>query len=42
MAVKSLNPNSDGWQPSVKYLLVLLVAEIVVFGVLRSITNHGG
>lgn len=25
------------WQPSVKYLLVLLLAEILVFGVLRAI-----
>lgn len=32
----------DGWHPSVKYLLVLLVAEILVFGVLRTMTNHGG
>lgn len=42
MAVKNMTGTGDGWQPSVKYLLVLLVAEIVVFGVLRSITNHGG
>lgn len=34
--------SGDGWQPSVKYLLVLLVAEIVIFGVLRTMTNHGG
>lgn len=31
-----------GWEPSVKYLLVLLLAEIVVVSILRSVTNHGG
>ena len=30
------------WEPSVRYLLVLVVAEIFVFGVLRALTNHGG
>ena len=34
--------DTNGWEPSVKYLLILLVAEIFVFGVLRSLTNHGG
>jgi hypothetical protein len=33
---------SDGWEPSVKYLLVLLIAEIIVFGMLRAFTVHGG
>lgn len=30
------------WEPSVKYLLVLLLAEIFIVGVLRGLTNHGG
>jgi hypothetical protein len=30
------------WQPSVKYLLVLLVAEIFVFGALMGIANRRG
>ena len=30
------------WEPSVKYLLVLLLAEIFLVGVLRGLTNHGG
>lgn len=30
------------WEPSVRYLLVLLIAEVFVFGVLRTLTNHGG
>lgn len=30
------------WEPSVKYLLVLLLVEIFAFGVLRGLTNHGG
>jgi hypothetical protein len=28
--------SDSGWQPSVKYLLVLLIAEIIVFGFLRT------
>ena len=37
--------NSGGgssWQPSVTYLLVLVVAEIVIMGILRAYTKHGG
>lgn len=30
------------WQPSVTYLLVLVIAEIVVMGILRTYTKHGG
>lgn len=30
------------WQPSVKYLLCLLVAEIFVFGVLMGVANKRG
>lgn len=30
------------WEPSVKYLLLLLLAEIFLVGVLRGLTNHGG
>lgn len=30
------------WQPSVKYLLVLLLVEIIAVSILRTITNHGG
>ena len=33
---------SNGWEPSVKYLLILLIAEIIVFGILRTFTVHGG
>lgn len=32
---------TDGWEPSVKYLLVLIVAEIVLFGVLQGFLNRG-
>lgn len=43
MAVKSMTSQTDGgWQPSVKFLLVLLIVEVVLFGVMRSITQHGG
>lgn len=31
-----------GWQPSVKYLLLLVLAEIVLVAVARSLTAHGG
>jgi hypothetical protein len=34
--------STTSWEPSVKYLLVLLLAEIFIVGVLRSLTNHGG
>jgi hypothetical protein len=35
--------NSSGsWQPSVTYLLMLVVAEIVIMGILRTYTKHGG
>ncbi len=30
------------WEPSVRYLLVLIVGEIFVFGLMRALTNHGG
>jgi hypothetical protein len=30
------------WEPSVKYLLVLLLVEIFIVGCLRGLTNHGG
>lgn len=30
------------WEPSVKYLIVLVIAEVFVFGLLRALTNHGG
>ena len=30
------------WQPSVKYLLLLLLAEIFLFGIARTFINHGG
>ncbi len=38
-SVKSM---ANGWEPSVKYLLILLLAEILLFGVARSLLNHGG
>jgi hypothetical protein len=37
--------STDGaksWEPSVKYLLLLLLAEIFIVGLFRSLTNHGG
>jgi hypothetical protein len=30
------------WEPSVKYLLGLLLAEIFVVGIMRGLTHHGG
>lgn len=32
----------QSWQPSVTYLLVLVVVEIAVMGILRTYTKHGG
>ena len=43
MNVSAVQGTDQGaWSPSVKYLLVLLVAEIVIFGVLRGFLNQGG
>lgn len=30
------------WQPGVVYLLGLLAVEIIIMGVLRTMTKHGG
>lgn len=30
------------WEPSVKYLLALLLAEIFLVGIMRGLTHHGG
>lgn len=38
----STSGTGGNWEPSVKYLLVLVFAEIFAMGVLRSITKHGG
>lgn len=35
-AAPQKNSAGGDWQPSVKYLLVLLIVEIVVFGFLRA------
>jgi hypothetical protein len=35
--------NSSGqWEPSVLYLLGLVLAEIVIMGSMRYFTKHGG
>ena len=34
--------SGEPWQPSVKYLLVLLIVEVFLFGALRVLTPHGG
>lgn len=37
--------SSDGapaWEPTVKYLLVLVIAEIFIMGLIRGLTKHGG
>ena len=31
-----------GWQPTVLYLIGLVVAELVAMGVMRYLTKHGG
>jgi hypothetical protein len=35
------NTPSD-WHPTVRYLLALVVAEMVLMGVMRYFTKHGG
>ena len=34
--------NGADWEPSVRYLLVLVIFEIFLFGLLRAVTKHGG
>lgn len=41
MAMQFTGTGGD-WEPSVKYLLLLVLAEIFVFGLMRALTNHGG
>ena len=36
------NSGQSSWQPSVTYLLVLVIAEIAIMGILRAYTKHGG
>lgn len=33
---------SNGWTPGIKYLLMLLIAEIFLFALARGVLNHGG
>ena len=46
MAYGSPSPSDGGgstpWQPTVKYLLILVVAEIFLMGLVRNLTKHGG
>lgn len=42
MAYGSTSDGQPAWQPSVKYLLILLIAEIFAMGVIRTMTKHGG
>jgi hypothetical protein len=30
------------WHPTVRYLLVLVVVEIILMGAMRQLTRHGG
>ncbi len=32
----------SGWTPTVKYLLALVGAELLIYGLLRRYTSHGG
>jgi hypothetical protein len=36
------NAGSGQWHPTVRFLLVLVVAEIFAYGALRAYTKHGG
>jgi hypothetical protein len=33
---------SSSWHPTVKFLLALVIGEIVAYGALRAYTKHGG
>jgi hypothetical protein len=34
--------SGQGWHPTVKFLLLLVIGELVAYGALRSFTKHGG
>jgi hypothetical protein len=34
--------SGSGWAPSVKFLVGLVAVELVLYGVLRRYTSHGG
>lgn len=38
----SMAGSAGQWHPTVRFLLVLVVAEIFAFGALRAYTKHGG
>lgn len=33
---------ASNWHPTVRYLLALVVGEIILMGVMRQFTRHGG
>jgi len=42
MGVSIGTGQGSAWHPTVKFLLLLTIAEIVAYGVLRAYTKHGG
>lgn len=34
--------DNKAWQPTVKYMLGLVIVELLLYGFLRSYTRHGG
>jgi hypothetical protein len=34
--------NTGSWEPGVVYLLALIFAELILMGVMRTMTRHGG
>lgn len=42
MGASIAGTGTSSWHPTVRFLLVLVAAEIVAFGALRSMTKHGG
>lgn len=35
-------PGGNKWHPTVAYLFGLVIVEVIVFGLLRKFTRHGG
>ena len=33
---------SRKWEPTVQFLLALVIVEVVLYGVVRHLTKHGG
>lgn len=38
----STSTSGQAWHPTIKFLMLLVIGEIVAYGALRAYTKHGG